>query len=304
MTTPATLTRDKFAEAAEILALSDRYKVLRRFEPDPADYLADRGAVPPDCKEGLFVDVETTGLDTRADRIISLALVPFVFDAHGAVHDAGKGVSYLQSPGVPLTEEIVALTGLTDEMLDGQAIDWDQVGQLIDPAAIVVSHHAAFDRKMLERASPLFATKAWGCSWKDVPWQESYGTRAGRLGIILSDVCRQFHEAHRAVDDCHVGVHLLANAVADSRTALSFLLASARKFTYRVWAVGSEFMAKDKLKARGYEWSPAETGRKCWFRDVHADEVEEELIFARDIASATPTVQKFNAIDRYSRRVD
>ena len=94
----------------------------------------------------------------------------------------------------------------------------------------------------------------------------------------------------------------MANAVREQRTALSYLLESTRKLTYRVWAEGSSFQAKDKLKARGYEWRPDDTGRKCWFKDVHASDVDEETMFARDIAGAAPEVVKFGAKDRYSIR--
>lgn len=289
-------------QLATELSASPDYRVLRRFSPDPAAYIGWSGAIPEDCKTGLFVDTETTGLDTRSASIIALALVPFTFDPDGVIYDAGVGLAFLEDPKEPLPPEITALTGLTDERLKGQRIDDDQVRALVNQSVLVVSHHADFDRRMLERRLPMFREKAWGCSWADVDWQGAYGTRAGRLEIILSDTLSQFHEAHRAVDDCHVGVHLLANAIAHQRTALSYLLESTRKLTYRVWAEGSEFMAKDKLKARGYEWKPDDTGRKCWFRDVHAVEVEDEKMFARDIGGAAPEVTSFGAKDRYSVR--
>lgn len=290
-------------EAVEILKESSEYRVLSRFTPDPAVYLrAWPGETPPECKTGLYVDTETTGLDTSSARIIALAAVPFTFDPDGIVYDAGKGLSFLEDPKEPLADEIVELTGLTDAELAGQRIDDAQVEELVAQSVLVISHHAGFDRRMLERRLPIFREKPWGCSWIDVDWQKAYGTRAGRLEIILSDVLQQFHAAHRAVDDCHVGVHLLANAIAGGRTALSYLLESTRKLTYRVWAEGSDFMAKDKLKARGYEWRPDETGRKCWFKDVHAADVDDEMMFARDIGGATPQVTKFGAKDRYSTR--
>lgn len=202
MTAPATSTQDRFEAAAEILALSENFRVLRRFVPDPVAYLGDRFAAPPGCKTALFVDVETDGLDVKQDRVIELSIVPFVFDPDGIVYDAGKALSFLQDPKRALPPEIVALTGITDEMVKGQSIDLDQVRPLVDEAALIIAHHAAFDRPMLERAVPLFRDKAWACSHVEVPWEKEFGCRVAKLPIILSDACGQFSdEHHRATED-------------------------------------------------------------------------------------------------------
>lgn len=297
MTAPA-LTAEKFAQAAEILSLSADYRVLTRFVPDPAVYIGWTGTIPEGCKTGVFVDVETEGLDTRNDKIIELGVVPFVFDADGVVYDAGKGLSYFNDPGRTLSPEIVELTGITDEMVRGRSIDVTAVRELVDQAALVVAHHADFDRKMLERQMGFFRDKAWACSHVEVPWQTAFGCRLAKLPIILNDACRQFADVeHRAVEDCHVGVNVLANANDGGRTALSYLLESARQPSYRVWAVKSPFGKKDALKARGYHWEG--DVRKTWYRDVRESELNDEMMWARDIGGADPMSEKFSAKTRY-----
>lgn len=303
--TAATLTAEKFVEAAEILELSRDFKVLRRFVPDPAAYIGWTGAIPDGCKTGAFLDVETTGLNVRTDKITEFSLVPFLFDADGVVYDAGKGMSFLNDPGIPIAPEVTALTGITDEMVKGQRIDVDTVRAAVEEAVIIIAHHADFDRKMVEREMPFFRTKHWACSHTEVPWTSTFGCQAAKLAIILADACHQFSDArHRAVEDCHVGVNVLANARVDGRPALSFLLESARQSTCRVWAVDSPFPKKDTLKARGYFWSPPEEGgRKQWYRDVRPEELEEELMWCRDIGGARPESVRFGSKDRYSVRV-
>lgn len=301
----AALTAEKFAEAAEILSLSENHRVLTRFVPDPAVYVGWAGAIPDGCKTGVFVDVETTGLNVRTDKITEFSLVPFVFDADGVIYDAGKGLSYLNDPGMPIAPEVTALTGITDEMVKGYRIDVDAVRPIVEEAAIVIAHHADFDRKMCEREMPFFRTKHWACSQIEVPWKETFACQAAKLAIILADACRQFSDArHRAVEDCHVGVNVLANARVDGRPALSFLLESARQSTCRVWAVDSPFPKKDMLKQRGYFWSaPEDAGRKCWYRDVRPEELDDEIMWCRDIAGARPDAVRFGSKDRYSVRV-
>lgn len=295
-------------EAVAALRESPDYRVLSRFVPDPARYLGSGFTPPEGVKTAVFVDVETTGLDTRTDRIVELALVPFTFDADGVVYDAGKGLSFFHDPGIPIPPEITAIHGITDAMVKGHKIDVAAVEGALAEASLVVAHSADFDRKMLERLSGAFREKHWACSQREIDWGGVFGCRAAKLQIVLGDACSQFFEGeHRALGDCHVGVNVLANAIdGQHSTALSHLLHSARQLTARVWAEGAPFQKKDALKARGYLWSPGpeEGGRKCWYRDVRpGPELDEEIMFARDIAGASPRVVRFGAKDRYSIRV-
>ena len=62
-----------------------------------------------------------------------------------------------------------------------------------------------------------------------------------------------FHKSHRAVDDCHALLEILAHAMPDvDRTALSLLLEKAHRKTIRIWAEQAPFDLKDELKKRGY----------------------------------------------------
>lgn len=283
------------------------YRVLRRFIPDPARYLPSIGTLDDvGLKTGIFLDVEATGLDTRKDRVLQLALVPFRYDGNGVIVDASNGVSFFDDPGIPITPEITAINGITDDMVKGQKIDEEAVSELVSQAGIVIAHNAGYDRPMMERRMPIFVEAFWGCSWKDIAWEDRFGCRTSKLAVVLSDTLNEFHDAHRAVDDCHAAVHILAAAKGDDgRNALAHLLESARKRTARVWAVDSPFGVKDRLYARGYEWSNGEGGkRKCWFRDVLPSEAPEEVRWLAEKGHVSkPDVQIFNAKDRYSVRV-
>ena len=100
------------------------YKVLRRLLVH--DHYDHR--LPDDeIRNGIVLDVETTWLDTDHDAIIEIALVPFTFSSDGRMFDVGAAYHGFQEPPEPLSEEIVALTGLTDEVLKGQGFAQDAV---------------------------------------------------------------------------------------------------------------------------------------------------------------------------------
>jgi DNA polymerase-3 subunit epsilon len=83
-----------------MLQAHDDYRVLRRISPS-ADWQLP--GAQGQFRRGLFVDVETTGLDTETDEIIEVALLPFDYDpATGeivAVHE-DEALDELRDPGI------------------------------------------------------------------------------------------------------------------------------------------------------------------------------------------------------------
>lgn len=284
--------------AVAVLTESPDFRVLRRFVPAAAY----RQPNVPGLKQGLYVDVETTGLNTETDRIIELAIQPFQYDADGNVYAVEEGEAWLEDPGIPIPPEVTAMTGISDADVAGQQIDEEAVLAALWESSLVIAHNADFDRKMVERRFAPFAKKPWACSYREVDWK-AFGCVGAKLPHIMANACAAFYEAHRALDDCRAGVHVLAAAQLDGRPAMAYLLDSARKPTYRVWASGSPFSLKDALKARGYRWHDGTTGHaKSWFRDVDSVAVEAEAAWLHEQGVMCNDVQKFTAQDRYSVR--
>src|SRR5688572_1922322 len=133
------------------LEQSGDYRVLRRI-PEVSRYADDD---PSTLKRlGLIVDIETTGLDPANDRIIELACLPFHFSSEGVLYDSLPGYAGFEDPGQPLDEEVVRVTGITDDHLRGQTLDDQAVTTLATPANLIIAHNAAFDRCFLERRFP------------------------------------------------------------------------------------------------------------------------------------------------------
>jgi DNA polymerase-3 subunit epsilon len=274
------------------------YRVLRRFQQR-----ASYGDIA-DGKVGVFVDVESTGLNTDEDRIIQFAGVRFLFDSAGNIGQVGPMYSALEDPGAPLSREVTDITGLSDERLRGQKIDDGMVAALMSDAVLVIAHNADFDRKMIERRFSGFDQVAWACSQRDVKW-EKFGCYGVKLEYLLMVLCSEFYEAHDALQDCLAGVHVLATPRLEDVSPFQMLLQSVRTPTIRLWAHESPYATKDRLRLRRYRWFPAPN--RCWAKDLKADELEAERAWlVENVYSGTrdfSSVSKISAYDRYSVRV-
>jgi DNA polymerase-3 subunit epsilon len=95
----------------------------------------------------VAIDLETTGLNTRADAIVSLAAIPFVGG------QPQPGLVTLVDPERPIPGSSTAIHGITDEMVVGAPRIGDVLGPLEEVIgdAIVVGHGVAFDVAVLTR---------------------------------------------------------------------------------------------------------------------------------------------------------
>jgi DNA polymerase-3 subunit epsilon len=288
-----------FEAAAEALEASGQYRILRRLQPRPV--ATSRNAVPGE-KLAVIVDTETTGLDHTRDEVIEIGMVAFSYDEDGRIGDVIGTFNALREPSIPITPEITRLTGITPDMVAGQTIDLDAVEAFIQPAHLVIAHNARFDRPFCERLTHGFARKAWACSHVEVSWSE-FGFEGSKLGYLLSQ-CGWFHQGHRAVEDCHALLEVLAAPLpGNAGCAMSYLLTSASKALLRIWAEGSPFDMKDALKKRGYRWNDGTDGRpKSWFIEIGEDAYEAELTFLRQEIyrrNVEPFTQRITAFERF-----
>ncbi|KXV69663.1 DNA polymerase III subunit epsilon [Acetobacter malorum] len=287
---------------ARTLERSGDYRVLRRLRPRWLEAMPEGRRV----RKGLFLDLETTGLDAAFDEIIEIGMVPFAYTLDGGLIGVLPAFSRLREPSVPVPPRITELTGLTQDMLAGHSIAPEEVADFAADASLVIAHNAAFDRPFIEAFCPAFAEKPWACSMADVPWDEA-GFEGRKLGYLATQA-GFFFEGHRATDDCLASLALLGYCgFPEGRSALSYLLDRARSVWVRIWATQAPFESKDTLKARGYRWNDGMDGRpKAWFIDLPPEKREEEETFLRDEIyrrDVELTVSEIKATDRFTSRV-
>lgn len=286
----------------EKLEETGNYRVIRRFKPVDVYNRDDADEVK---LVGLYVDVETTGLNAGMDKIIELAMVAFEFLPDGRIFRIIDQFDQFQDPGFEIPEGITALTGITDAMVQGKEIDQDRVTHLVESASVVIAHNAFFDRIFLESICPVFIDKAWACSIKDIPWAEK-GIEGTKLEFIAYRF-GFFFDGHRAINDCLAGVHILAQTFPGSDDPiLKTLLDHAREAEYRVWAINSPYDSRDILKARRYFWNPGDNHHpRSWYKDIPGDQLKEEVAFLhQEIYGQEVELQIdiITAFDRYTDR--
>lgn len=97
----------------------------------------------------VSLDLETTGLSPKQDRIIEIGAVKVV---------EGKAVSTYQtyiSPGRKLSDKVVKLTGITDDILENAPEIKDVIHELLEFIGdhILVGHQLHFDYAFVKRAA-------------------------------------------------------------------------------------------------------------------------------------------------------
>jgi len=273
-----------------------QFRVLRKAElGEVTEAVLARGD-----RIAVLVDTETTGLDLLRDEVIELGMISFSYDVDGNVGNVIDTFDAIREPTRPIPAEITRLTGISNEMVAGRAIDAARLETFLMPASLIVAHNAAFDRPMCETLSEAFARKPWACSATEIDWRR-FGFEGTKLAYILNQLGK-FHSGHRAIDDCIALLNILQAQLADTnRSVFSELLACARKTRYRI-SVIANYEMRSMLKARGYRWFPGGGGRpRSWWIDVDEQRQPEELTALRKarVPEVNISVERQTALTRY-----
>lgn len=187
--------------------------------------------------------------------------------------------SSLSEPTIPVPAEVTAITGLNNELLAGQQINWQVVRGYLSKAAVVIAHNMDFDRAFLQRRPEVQDLDLhWACSVRHIDWQ-SKGFTARRLTHLAADHGFINPFPHRALFDCATTFRVMA-------PHLQELVNRSYERQILIRAVGAAFETKDKLKARGYRWNAK---AYVWEKQIFESGLTEERSFlTSDIYSGEP----------------
>lgn len=220
----------------------------------------------------VFLDTETTGFDRITDDIIELALVRCTVSlTRNTIVSVDACYGEFQDPGRPLSQKIIEITGITDDLVRGHRIDANKVSNLLCDGPLVIAHNAGFDRPFFEKFFPNLADLPWACTQKEINW-DALGFGGKKLEFI-SQASGYFYDAHRALNDCLA----LAFILHINQKACEMLLNSARQENYRIFANGAPYDVRNGLKSSGFSWN---ADQKVWWADAPTYDKAMELVGA------------------------
>ncbi len=223
----------------------------------------------------VLLDTETTGLSSDNASIIELGMVKVTYSPSAQrIVSILDVVSMYEDPSRPIPELVTKLTGITNEMVQGQHIDDTLVDCWFAEDPLVVAHNARFDRPFFEKRFVGLRHLAWGCSASEIDWK-GLGFESCKLEYLLLRL-GWFYVGHRAVTDC-LAIAWLFYLLPGEWIQLSEL----DRRTILVRAFGAPFNVKDHLKKRGYRWHDGIKGsnKKHWWHEIDEDELPRERDF-------------------------
>jgi DNA polymerase III epsilon subunit-like protein len=165
------------------------------------------------CAQGFIaIDLETTGLDARRDRIVSLAAVPFV------ASEPASALTMLVNPGRPIPPSSTAIHGIDDAMVAEAPDEITAVRRLdaVCAGQVIVGHRVGFDLTVLARARGGDAGYVALCTQR-----LAVALHPAWSDVSLDGVCAAFgvsiHGRHTAEGDAAAAGRLLVRLVPPMR---------------------------------------------------------------------------------------
>lgn len=167
----------------------------------------------------IIFDTETTGLTLHPDA--DVALQPRMIEFGAVLLSLNDGsiteeASILINPGEPLTEEIIKITGITDDMLADTAHfrgALPQIERLFREAECAVAHNLPFDRAILRGELKRAALTEFPWPARELCtvglYREEWGRNPRLTELYAAVMGRPLAQTHRALDDVQALVEII-----------------------------------------------------------------------------------------------
>lgn len=245
----------------------------------------------------LLLDVESTGLDTKKDRIIEFGIqvVDDNWEPTQTFSYLVKGADY-----PPLTADITRITKITQNDLDTLALSVQAATTMIDNICkskefdYVIAFNRSFDEDIVktEMARGAFTmlpginklcNTPWICAMADV--ESNYDYKSWRLQHLALEygVTVNPKQLHRAINDVELMRQMLVAANANPHEMYKFQQTPwvfLQALIPAPWTDNGKGVAE--AKKMGYQWEVAKGTQeprheKCWVKRIKQHKLEDEL---------------------------
>ena len=215
----------------------------------------------------LSYDLETTGLDLQKDRMIEVGLALYSTGQNKILESTGFLV---QSDGVPVTEEITGITGITQTAVDRFGYDptdaLDDIIKFAEQAEAVVTHNGnrfdlPFTHNTAKRLNRLLPERLSIDTMTDIP---------GVAGEQLITMCAKhgfvnMHQ-HSAEDDAKSVLKLMSFYDFDA------IIERAKTPTVVLISHAPRTSTNAENKKFKFRWNPE---NKFWWKAVKESDIDE-----------------------------
>ncbi|HEY8649002.1 MAG TPA: helicase C-terminal domain-containing protein [Candidatus Limnocylindria bacterium] len=242
----------------------------------------------------IAVDLETTGFDPDADRIVEIGAVRLRLGPDGP--ETGERFSTLVDPGRPVGSAITRLTGIRDDDLAGAPrldIAMAAFLRFAGPDPCFLGHNVGFDLGFLERAGlPGGADRLDTADLASIllPMAPSYA-----LQRLAADARIDPGSAHRALDDALTCAAVLGTLASTACALPADVLAEAQAYAPLVSGAAAEFFGDALAVAVRHGWDATAgttltLARPDAVRTATAAVADTETVFGTDgpLARALP----------------
>lgn len=201
----------------------------------------------------VYFDLETTGVNTKSDRIVEIAAY---------IPALEKEFQAFVNPGIPIPQEAANIHGITDEMVK-DAPPWKEVVKdffaFIGEDPLLIAHNGqSFDLPLLkeECARINYPFNEEIKMVDSLKWARQFRSDIPRHGLqFLREIYDiPANQAHRALDDVKVLAQVFSFMVDDLTPELVFNISKERKILQKMPFGKHQGMPLKQLPAHYLRW--------------------------------------------------
>lgn len=233
-------------------------------------------------------DSETNHKDPKQAQITELGAILFDVSPEGVWIPLDEGLSLLvyDESYPPQSEEIIRVTGITDDILKISGIPPKEALEKFFAYAgqgqFLVAYNAEFDRdvlfhEMARQGLPPIPPERYLCAMNDVKYAEHFKCRKQSHLALDHGITVDPASLHRSIGDIRLMGQLLTRvgATIESMTTMA-------RDPWLIVKAEVSFADKDKAKARRYFWEKIEAGgkthvlAKSWIKRIKKADLTKE----------------------------